>query len=80
MFKDYDKVDDLTFTQVIELDLSTVQPSLAGPKRPHDYCQLKNHKTEWVKSLTHEVGFKGFGLKNEDVNVKSKLEYNGQTY
>ena len=37
MFKNYDVDDDLTFTDVLELDLSTVQPSVAGPKRPHDF-------------------------------------------
>ncbi len=78
MFKNYDVVDDLTFSSVIELDLSTVQPSIAGPKRPHDYCELRNHKTDWVKSLTNQVGFKGFGLKAEDVEVKSKFECNGK--
>lgn len=41
MFKDYEKDADLTFTSVIELDLSTVEPSIAGPKRPHDYILLK---------------------------------------
>jgi aconitate hydratase len=63
MFKDYQSDPDLTFTSVVELDLSTVEPSVAGPKRPHDYVILKELKADWNKCLTAEIGFKGFGLK-----------------
>jgi aconitate hydratase len=37
------------FTDVMELDLSTVQPSLAGPKRPQDRVLLKDVKAEFFK-------------------------------
>ena len=40
------------YTEVLELDLSTVEPSLAGPKRPQDRVPLKNAKTVYQKSLT----------------------------
>ena len=33
---------DPVFTDTLELDLSTVQPSLAGPKRPQDRVLLKD--------------------------------------
>jgi len=36
-------------TDILELDLSTVQPSLAGPKRPQDRVLLKDMKTTWTK-------------------------------
>jgi aconitate hydratase len=39
------------YTQVVELDLSTVEPSLAGPKRPQDRVPLTNAKTVYRKSL-----------------------------
>ncbi len=46
---------DPVFTDTLELDLSTVQPSLAGPKRPQDRVLLKDaavaFKTELTKSL-----------------------------
>jgi aconitate hydratase len=63
LLKDYEKDADLTFTSVLELDLSTVEPSVAGPKRPHDFVTIKDLKTDWNKCLTAEVGFKGFGIK-----------------
>ena len=40
LFKDYENDSDITFSSVIELDLSTVEPSVSGPKRPHDYVKL----------------------------------------
>jgi aconitate hydratase len=43
------------FTDLIELDLATVQPSLAGPRRPQDRVLLKEMKSAWRKEL--EGGF-----------------------
>ena len=50
------------FTDVLELDMSTVQPSLAGPKRPQDRVELKNIKSEFLKALGAPVGNSGFGM------------------
>jgi aconitate hydratase len=44
------------FTDVLELDLSSVQPSLAGPKRPQDRVQLTQMKSNWQKELTDVFG------------------------
>ena len=49
----------------MELDLSSVQPSLAGPKRPHDRVNLSDMKGDFTTSLTNKVGFKGYGLAGE---------------
>ncbi|TWT31281.1 Aconitate hydratase precursor [Posidoniimonas corsicana] len=39
------------FTKTVELDLSTVEPSLAGPKRPQDRIALSDMKPQWEKDL-----------------------------
>ncbi len=39
------------FSSVVELDLNSVQPSLAGPKRPQDRILLSDMKTSWQKDL-----------------------------
>ncbi|MBC7834543.1 MAG: aconitate hydratase [Phycisphaerales bacterium] len=44
------------FTDVIELDLAGVQPSLAGPKRPQDRVQLAQMKSMWQKELVDVFG------------------------
>jgi aconitate hydratase len=50
------------FTDVLELDLGSVQPSLAGPKRPQDRVLLKDVQSEFKKALTAPLGNQSFGL------------------
>jgi aconitate hydratase len=50
------------FTDVLELDMSTVQPSLAGPKRPQDRVELKNVKSEFFKAMAAPLGNTSFGM------------------
>jgi aconitate hydratase len=42
---------EVDYSTVMELDLGTVEPSLAGPKRPQDRVLLKNVKTSFAESL-----------------------------
>ena len=49
-----DATQDPVFTDTLELDLSTVEPSLAGPKRPQDRVVLKNVKAGFAASLEGE--------------------------
>ena len=44
------------FTKVVRLDLSTVEPSLAGPKRPQDRVPLSNMKPAWQQALSETYG------------------------
>ncbi len=39
------------FTSVVELDMNTIQPSMAGPKRPQDRILLKEMQATWKKAL-----------------------------
>ncbi len=50
------------FGAVLELDLSTVKPSLAGPKRPQDRIELAGLKGEWDRMLTAPAGPQGLGV------------------
>jgi aconitate hydratase len=54
------------YTDVVELDLSTVEPSLAGPKRPQDRVPLRSAKTVYgnaVKKMADERTQKNPGAK-----------------
>ena len=42
---------DATYSEVLELDLTTIEPSLAGPKRPQDRVTLKRAKTSFQTAL-----------------------------
>ena len=50
-----DDTPDPTFTDSIELDLGTVEPSLAGPRRPQDRVPLKNAKSMYQESLRTDL-------------------------
>jgi len=52
----------LTFTKTVSLDLSTVEPSLAGPKRPQDRVSLSAMKKTWQSALKAPVAERGFQL------------------
>jgi len=56
------------FASIVELDLSTVQPSLAGPKRPQDRVSLANMKTEFDSALTKPIKERGFELTAGDLD------------
>jgi aconitate hydratase len=43
--------EQATYTQVVELDLSTVEPSLAGPRRPQDRIPLRDAKRSFAEAL-----------------------------
>jgi len=78
LFRDYkDSSADPTFTDVVELDLSTIRPSLAGPKRPHDFVLLSDMKKDFLSSLENKVGFKGYGLTKEQVAKTVQFEMDG---
>jgi aconitate hydratase len=47
---------DPQFSDVLELDLGTVEASLAGPKRPQDRVSLKASKSEWQKAMPQLIG------------------------
>jgi aconitate hydratase len=49
----------ITYSAELELDMSTVEPSLAGPKRPQDRVALSAMKTQWSADLTNLFGKNG---------------------
>jgi aconitate hydratase len=55
----FDPAHEPVFTDTLELDLSTVQPSLAGPKRPQDRVQLSDVSSEFAAALAGDFGKAG---------------------
>ncbi|HTK13009.1 MAG TPA: aconitate hydratase AcnA [Xanthobacteraceae bacterium] len=49
-----EKTPDPVFTEVIKLELGSVEPSLAGPKRPQDRVALKDMKSSFAASMEKE--------------------------
>ena len=67
------------FTKTVSLDLSTVEPSLAGPKRPQDRVPLAAMKETWQKSLKAPVAERGFGLDDAALAKKGTVKNNGKS-
>ena len=55
----FDPAHEPVFTDTLELDLSTVEPSLAGPKRPQDRVALSKVAEEFAAALTNDFGKAG---------------------
>ncbi|MCP5518769.1 MAG: aconitate hydratase [Verrucomicrobiales bacterium] len=71
---------EVDYSQVIELDLASVQPSLAGPKRPQDRIELPRLKQVFADLLTRPVAEGGYGKAGggaaERVTVKGHRQTN----
>ena len=72
-----DDTTDPEFSSTLELDLSTVETSLAGPKLPHDRIVLRNMKKTFEQSLTSDNPTMGFNLTQEKLANRG-LYKNGQ--
>lgn len=69
-----DAETDVEYSQVIELDLSTVEASLAGPKRPQDRVALRSLKAKFKEIGTQSVSDGGYGLTEDEMNKEVSLE------
>jgi aconitate hydratase len=61
------KKGEINYSSLVELDLSSVVPSLAGPKRPQDRIELPNLKREFTTIFSKPVTESGFGKRAEDL-------------
>jgi aconitate hydratase len=50
--------EEITYTDILELDLSSVEPTVAGPKRPQDKILLKDFKPKFIEVLHQSFGRK----------------------
>ncbi|HFU4001563.1 TPA: aconitate hydratase AcnA [Streptococcus suis] len=71
----YDPEQIPAYTKILEVDLSTVVPSISGPKRPQDLIELTEAKAEFQASVTREVGVRGFGLEIAELEKQARVNY-----
>jgi aconitate hydratase len=64
------KEGDIDYTKVVTLDLGTVAPSLAGPKRPQDRIEIGNVKSTFSDLFSKPVAENGFAKKAEDLEAQ----------
>ena len=63
---------EIDYTKVLTLDLGTVAPSLAGPKRPQDRIEIGHVKPTFTELFSKPVAENGFNKKAEDLNAVYK--------
>jgi aconitate hydratase len=64
------KLGDIDYTNVVTLDLGTVAPSLAGPKRPQDRIEIGNVKSTFAELFSKPVTENGFNKKPQDLDAE----------
>ena len=64
----------IEYSQVVELDLATVKPSVAGPKRPQDRIELGNLRREFFNAVQRPVTENGFGKTRQVFGKSVKVE------
>lgn len=68
-----DKSPDPQFTETIEVDLSLIKPTLAGPKRPQDSIELSSMKQEFNRIISMPVSSGGYGIDESVLNKQVDL-------
>ncbi len=62
------------FTDFLELDISTVEPCLAGPKRPQDRVPLRSMKKDFNELLTKPFTERGFQLAEDELGKQVEIQ------
>jgi aconitate hydratase len=78
VFRD-DETSDPDYEAVLELDLGTVTPSIAGPKRPQDRISLSDVKQVWKQTLEAPVKDRGYELEKDELGKKVPLKLDDGT-
>jgi aconitate hydratase len=63
----------IRYSTELELDLSDVVPSVAGPKRPQDRIELPQMRDRFLQAFTRSVSAGGFGKKSDDLHESVRV-------
>ncbi|MBT7769665.1 MAG: aconitate hydratase AcnA [Rhodospirillales bacterium] len=66
------------FTRIVEFDLSDVEPSVAGPKRPQDRVSLNNVQESFRSYLTQPLAERGYGFDANEAAKKVSTSFEGE--
>lgn len=79
LFWSKDKPEPL-YSDVVEIDMTKIEASVAGPKRPQDRVPLRNIKGAFAKSLTAPTAERGFALKQDATSKAVNVKMNGESF
>ncbi|MDP0496606.1 MAG: aconitate hydratase AcnA [Verrucomicrobiota bacterium JB024] len=69
------KKGEVTYTKVLDLDLGTIVPSVAGPRRPQDRIDMPALKNTFQKLLESPVAEGGYGVEPENFDRRSSVNF-----
>jgi aconitate hydratase len=72
------KSGEIEYTSLIELDLSSIVPGVAGPKRPQDRINLPELKSTFDSLMTKPVNENGYNKSGEDLSKRVTVSLNGK--
>lgn len=71
---------DPEYSELVEINLSELEPNLAGPKRPQDLIPLSSMKKEFNKAVVAPSGNQGLGMDKSEFEKEATIEHpNGDT-
>ncbi len=71
---------DPEYTEIVEINLSELEPNLSGPKRPQDLIALSDMQKEFNKAITAQEGNQGFGLDKSEFDKEATINHpNGKS-
>jgi len=70
----------IDYTKVVELDLSSLKPSVAGPKRPQDRIHLTDLKDKFTELFSAPIASGGYGKKEAEMGKKVQLHSHGADF
>jgi aconitate hydratase len=73
-----DETPDPEFQEVVELDLGSIEPAIAGPKRPQDRIALSDAKAAWQAGLRASAKERGFELDEKAITRNATITLEGQ--
>ncbi len=73
------KESGIEYTAVLELNLSEITPSVAGPKRPQDRIALPSLKSSFLSTFEKSVKENGFGKSAADLKTTATVDMNGNS-
>ena len=66
---------DPEYSELVEINLTELEPSLAGPKRPQDRITLSDMKRSFNDAITAPAGNQGFGLDETEFDKKVSIKH-----
>ncbi|XP_071942319.1 cytoplasmic aconitate hydratase-like isoform X2 [Antedon mediterranea] len=81
LFRDFDNSkQDPVYSEIVELDLSTVMSCVSGPKRPHDKVDVNVMKKDFQNCLDNPIGFKGFKIAPDQQSKSIPFVFENEEY